>query len=141
LQLAENFDVILGLLLFLLLDDLLKILLLLRLGHDLDSFGSLSDLVLLSTLRLFIIIVCHVVEWLLVSLDVDFKSVESILCPRPNALLKELDTRLFEEVLDGRLCNCAIVSQSVSFDPSLHVLECVVSPKDCILWELSDPLN
>lgn len=68
MQLAENFDVILGLLLFLLLDDLLKILLLLRLGHDLDSFGSLSDLVLLSTLRLFIIIVCHVVEWLLVLL-------------------------------------------------------------------------
>ena len=68
MQLAENFDVILGLLLFLLLDNLLKILLLLRLGHDLDSFGSLSDLVLLSTLRLFIIIVCHVVEWLLVLL-------------------------------------------------------------------------
>ena len=68
MQLAENFDVILGLLLFLLLDDLLKILLLLRVGHDLDSFGSLSDLVLLSTLRLFIIIVCHVVEWLLVLL-------------------------------------------------------------------------
>ena len=66
MQLAENFDVILGLLLFLLLDDLLKVLLLLCLGHDLDGFGSLSDLIFLSTLRLFILIVCHVVEWLLV---------------------------------------------------------------------------
>ena len=68
------------------------------------------------------------------SLDVDLKSVKSILSLCLNALLVKLNTLLLEEVLNGRLSGCAVVGCTIVFDSSTHVVNIVMSAENLILW-------
>ena len=63
LQLAEYFDIVLGLLLLLLPYYALQIFLLLDFGSFLDGEGGLRHFILLPPLDLLVIVKRHVIEW------------------------------------------------------------------------------
>ena len=162
-MLAEHLNVVLGLLLFLLLNDLLQVLFLLDCRNFSDGNCSLGRLVFGSSLRLLIIIVGHIVEWFLIlngkedalvicfknmgkftptySFNVNLEAVEGILGACANVLFVKFDALLLEEVLDGGLSNLAVIELSVVLDPPLHVFHGVVGPEDLILGEFSDTVD
>ena len=67
-------------------------------------------------------------------LDVDLEWVECIGAVRAHILLIEVDTLLLEEVLNCRLRYLAIVSQSVGFQSSYHVVVVVMGSLQGLLW-------
>ena len=69
--------------------------------------------------------------------DVDLEAVESVIGACADALLVELDSLLLEAILHGRLSSRAIVGCTIVLDPSLHVINIVVSAEDLIFWQLS----
>ena len=163
LLLAEHLNVVLGLLLFLLLNDLLQVLLLLDCRDFRDGNCSLGRLVFGSSLRLFVFVVGHIVVWFLIlnekedalviclknidkftptySFNVNLEAVEGILGACANVLFVKFDSLLLEEVLDGGLSNLAVIDLSVVLDPPLHVFHGVVGPGDLILGQLSDTVD
>ena len=68
LVLSVDFNVVLCLVLLLLFDYLLKVLFLFLMGDSLNVQSCLGHFVFLASLRLLLIVVGHVVEWLLVLL-------------------------------------------------------------------------
>lgn len=94
-------------------------------------------LVLLSAHNLLIFVIGHVVEGLFVPFNVDLEAVEGIARLCADVFLVKLNSLLLEEVLNSRFSNCAVVGDAIVLNPSLHVLNIVVSAKDLILWQLS----
>lgn len=90
---------------------------------------------------LFLFVVRHVVVGAFIPLDVDFERVKSIADWGGDALLKDTDRLLVEELLDARLSDLRIVCLAVALEAAAHVVEIVVGAFESLFRQLLNAID